>query len=46
MKATFATEEGTLKFIKQFSDFAAGHFSEAQGLHLSSIGIGTYPRKR
>jgi aryl-alcohol dehydrogenase-like predicted oxidoreductase len=38
----FATKEGTQKFKNRFPDFAAGYFREAQGLTVSSIGIGTY----
>lgn len=37
-----ASHEGTLKFAKRFGDAAAGHFRDAQGLTLSSVGIGTY----
>jgi aryl-alcohol dehydrogenase-like predicted oxidoreductase len=40
---TFATSEGTKKYAARFANrAAAGHFREAQGLWLSSIGIGTY----
>ena len=40
---TFATLDGTLKYAARFaSRAAAGHFRERQGLHFSSIGIGTY----
>jgi aryl-alcohol dehydrogenase-like predicted oxidoreductase len=39
----FATKEGTRKYAERFRGSAAeGHFREAQGLALSSIGIGTY----
>ncbi len=38
----FATTEGTEKFAARFPDAAEGHFRQAQGLLLSSIGIGTY----
>lgn len=38
----FATLKGTEDFKKHFSDIAEGHFRDAQGLQLSSIGIGTY----
>ncbi|HEV8427481.1 MAG TPA: aldo/keto reductase [Pyrinomonadaceae bacterium] len=38
-----ATTEGTARYIDRFAGRAAnGHFREAQGLALSSIGIGTY----
>ncbi|HUF02581.1 MAG TPA: aldo/keto reductase [Aridibacter sp.] len=37
-----ATEEGTSKFAGRFGDAAGGHFRDANGLRLSSIGIGTY----
>jgi aryl-alcohol dehydrogenase-like predicted oxidoreductase len=40
---TFATSDGTKKYAARFAArAAAGHFREAQGLWLSSIGIGTY----
>jgi aryl-alcohol dehydrogenase-like predicted oxidoreductase len=40
---TFATRAGTQKYAQRFPGRAAdGHFREAQGLVLSSIGIGTY----
>jgi aryl-alcohol dehydrogenase-like predicted oxidoreductase len=38
----FATPEGTRKFAERFPDAADGHFHNAQGLNVSSIGIGTY----
>ncbi|MEZ5346174.1 MAG: aldo/keto reductase [Pyrinomonadaceae bacterium] len=38
----FATPTGTRDFNKHFSEIAEGHFRDAQGLNLSSIGIGTY----
>lgn len=38
----FATEAGTSKFASRFSDAGNGHFRNAYGLTLSSIGIGTY----
>ena len=39
----YATSEGTARYRERFADrAAAGHFREAQGLRLSSIGIGTY----
>jgi aryl-alcohol dehydrogenase-like predicted oxidoreductase len=38
-----ATSEGTLRYRERFRDrAAAGHFPPAQGLQLSSIGLGTY----
>ena len=38
-----ATADGTARYIDRFAGRAAnGHFREAQGLILSSIGIGTY----
>jgi aryl-alcohol dehydrogenase-like predicted oxidoreductase len=38
-----ATEQGTQRFASRFADRAAeGHFRLAQGLTLSSIGLGTY----
>lgn len=38
-----ATLEGTKRYAKSFQERAAdGHFREAQGLVLSSLGIGTY----
>jgi aryl-alcohol dehydrogenase-like predicted oxidoreductase len=41
--SSFATKEGTRKYAEKFRDTSAsGYFREAQGLTLSSIGIGTY----
>ena len=37
-----ATIEGTKKFAERFPKTAPGHFRTAQGLTVSSIGIGTY----
>jgi len=38
-----ATEEGTKRYVEKFRGMAAeGHYREAQGLMLSSLGIGTY----
>jgi len=38
-----ATAEGTTRYVKRFIGGAApGHFREAHGLSVSSIGIGTY----
>lgn len=42
MTAKVATNEGTEKFAGRFADAAEGHFRSAQGLTVSSIGIGTY----
>lgn len=43
MFAGFATPEGTARFSKRFLEQkAAGFYREAQGLTVSSIGIGTY----
>lgn len=39
---TNATKTATARYAKRFSAAANGHFREAQGLVLSSIGIGTY----
>src|SRR5271163_1996061 len=41
--STSATKDGTTRYAQKFSGRAAeGHFREAQGLVLSSLGIGTY----
>src|SRR6202790_1515839 len=41
--STSATPAGTARYAKRFSGKAApGHFREAQSLHTSSLGIGTY----
>ena len=41
--STCVTPDGTGRYIERFASRAAdGHFREAQGLALSSIGIGTY----
>ena len=43
MSTNCATFDGTARYIDRFAGRAAnGHFREAQGLILSSIGIGTY----
>ncbi len=43
MSTNCASPEGTARYIDRFAGRAAnGHFREAQGLALSSIGIGTY----
>jgi aryl-alcohol dehydrogenase-like predicted oxidoreductase len=40
---TSATSAGTARYAKRFSSIAApAHFREAQKLHVSSLGIGTY----
>ena len=38
----FATAEGTARFRDRFATRLPGHMREAQGLWVSSIGIGTY----
>jgi aryl-alcohol dehydrogenase-like predicted oxidoreductase len=38
----FATPEGTARFRDRFAARLPGHIREAQGLWISSIGIGTY----
>lgn len=38
----FATPEGTARFRDRFAGQMPGHFREADGLWLSSIGLGTY----
>lgn len=42
MNENFATPGGTGEWKKTHGNLAEGHYREAQGLHLSSIGIGTY----
>jgi aryl-alcohol dehydrogenase-like predicted oxidoreductase len=42
MSEKFATGAGTKKYAERFPNAADGHFRAAQGLTLSSIGIGTY----
>src|SRR5262245_26201206 len=37
-----ATPEGTARFRRRFGDRLPGHFRQAEGLWLSSIGLGTY----
>jgi aryl-alcohol dehydrogenase-like predicted oxidoreductase len=37
-----ASPQGTDKYRKRFQDAATDHFREAQGLRVSSVGIGTY----
>lgn len=38
----YATSEGTRGFAEKFPGAASGHFRDAHGLTVSSIGIGTY----
>lgn len=38
----FASEEGTARFRERFASGMPGHFRRAQGLWLSSLGLGTY----
>src|ERR1700755_2842490 len=38
----FATTVGTTKYAERFPNAVPGHFRAAQGLRLSSLGIGTY----
>jgi aryl-alcohol dehydrogenase-like predicted oxidoreductase len=42
MAEKFATDKGTKRYAERFPNAANGHFRAAQGLTLSSIGIGTY----
>jgi aryl-alcohol dehydrogenase-like predicted oxidoreductase len=42
MDSKFATIEGTQKYAARFPKSAENHFRKAQGLTVSSIGIGTY----
>lgn len=42
MDSKFATTEGTEKYAARFPNAAEDHFRKAQGLTISSIGIGTY----
>src|SRR5262245_59566328 len=38
-----ATPEATRRYADRFREsFGKGHFREQQGLHMSSIGVGTY----
>ena len=37
-----ATEEGTARYRERFAACLPGHFRQAQGLWLSSLGLGTY----
>jgi len=39
----YATPEGTARYVARFAGrVAQGHFRQAQGLWVSSIGLGTY----
>jgi aryl-alcohol dehydrogenase-like predicted oxidoreductase len=38
----YATPEGTARYVERFGNAAPGHLRLREGLHLSSIGIGTY----
>lgn len=38
----YATAEGTARFRERFADRLPGHFREAHGLWVSSLGLGTY----
>ena len=40
--AHYATPDGTAAYRQRFGNLASGHFREAQGLWVSSIGLGTY----
>lgn len=40
--APHATQAGTLRYAQRFSRLAADHFRQRYGLHLSSVGLGTY----
>ncbi len=42
MISGFATAAGTVRYRDRFTTQFPGHFREAQGLWLSSIGLGTY----
>ncbi|QQS42771.1 MAG: aldo/keto reductase [Acidobacteriota bacterium] len=42
MSLSKATKVGTAKFSERFGNVSKGHFREANGLRLSSIGVGTY----
>lgn len=42
LRPGFATPEGTARFRARFEKSLPGHHREAQGLWLSSIGLGTY----
>ena len=41
-QTTFATQTGTQRYAQRFAHLAADHFRPRYGLHISSIGIGTY----
>lgn len=38
----YATSEGTDRYHRRFADRLPGHFRQTHGLHLASIGLGTY----
>ena len=40
--AAFATQIGTQRFVQRFAHLAPDHFRPRYGLHMSSIGLGTY----
>lgn len=40
--AAFATQTGTQRYAARFAHLAADHFRPRYGLHMSSIGLGTY----
>ncbi len=40
--SAFATQTGTQRYAQRFAHLAADHFRLRYGLHLSSVGIGTY----
>ncbi len=40
--SAFATQTGTQRYARRFAHLAADHFRPRYGLHLSSVGIGTY----
>lgn len=42
MLAGHATADGTRRYAERFADAAPGHFRDAGGLCLSSVGMGTY----
>jgi len=38
----FATQTGTQRYVRRFAHLAPDHFRPRYGLHMSSIGLGTY----
>ncbi|MBI3959163.1 MAG: aldo/keto reductase [Chloroflexi bacterium] len=40
--SAFATQTGTQRYTQRFAHLAPDHFRPRYGLHLSSVGIGTY----